>query len=158
LITNQEITAMAKTKSKLEKKDVQQMQKDLKNLRYFLKVLEGTGIKPPKSLPPTLRALEISLKTGVSVADSASEASRDLRKHTNDLIGMCKILENEDDQSVCELEIARSYQASGVKAVFDPKQPTSVTAKLINKAIKSVTPDKLCKRWDRCAKIDKSKN
>jgi hypothetical protein len=149
--------AMAKTKSKLDKKDVQQMEKDLKKLRYFLKALKSMGIKPPKSLPPIIKAIEIALKTGTSVADSAAEASRELRKQTDDLVAICKILENEDDQSVCEAEIARNFQWDATK-MLDPEKPTSVTAKLINKAIKSATPDMLCKRWDRCAKIDKSKN
>ncbi len=148
---------MAKKESQLDPKDIKKMEDDLKKLRKFLKALEKIGVKPPKSLPNVIKALELAIKSGRGIGEAADEASKELKKYQDNLKGVCKELDSTDDRMVCEAKIDRQYMKDGANYVLDPKNPNSVVSKSIDKAIKALTPDMICKHWDRCAKIDKGK-
>lgn len=145
---------MAKTKTKLSKKEIDQLSKDLKKINEFVKAIESMGGTIPGPLKTALKALEIAIKTGVEVGKSADAASKELRKYEKDLMDACKTVDAEM-QAVCEAQVVRKWQARSVDFTLNYKNPKSVTADLINKVIKKFTPSIICKNWDRCAKLDK---
>ena len=142
---------MAATESKVSKKDVDQMLKELKDVKEFIKAIQDMGGEVPKPLVTALNRLESAIKAGKLVAEAAEEASAALRQYEKDLNDACKTVDDEM-QAVCEAGVARQYQARGAKFLLDYKKPESVTSKTIQKTIQAWTPGAICKHWDYCAK------
>lgn len=138
----------------LADKDVDKMLKQIKEVREFLSSLEKIGADIPSPLTTSLKNLERLLKAGKAVGDSAYEASDALEKFTKDLRAACK---NVDDaqQTVCEAGVERQWQARSVSFTLSPNNKNSVISKLIDKAIRSYTPEMICKYWEKCAKTAK---
>ena len=114
------------------------------------------GGEIPAPLKKALNRLELAVKAGKAVGEAAEEASKELKKYVKDLMAACKTVDREM-QGVCEAKVARKWQARSVSFTLNYRNPNSVTAKLIDKAIKKLTPAMICRHWERCAKIDKAK-
>ena len=148
---------MAKDKgTALSKKEIEQLQKDLKKLNEFIKTIESMGGKIPGPLKIAVKALELAIKAGVGIGKAADEASKSLRAYEKDLKKACDTVDAEM-KMVCEAKIDRKWQARSVEFTLSYKNKDSVTSRSIDKLIKWLTPDAICKHWDRCAKIDKKK-
>ena len=137
--------------SGLSKKDVDQMLKEIKDVKEFIKAIEKMGGEVPKPLATAINRLEMAIKAGKLVAEAAEEASAALKTYEKDLNEACKTVD-EEMQGVCEAEVARQWQARSVKFTLDYKNPDSVTSKTIQKTIQAWTPGVICKHWDYCAK------
>jgi hypothetical protein len=140
--------------TELSKKDIDQMLKEIKEVRQFIKAIEDMGGEVPKPLTTALNGLEKAIKAGKLVAEAADEASDALKKYEADLNNACKTVDQEM-QAVCEAQVARQWQARSVKFTLDYKNPDSVTSKTIKKTIQAWTPSVICKHWDYCAKSGK---
>ncbi len=142
---------MAGEKSGLQKQDVEKITKQIKQIEELIAFLVKLGVEVPAPLPIALKKLRQALETGKMVAEAAEEASEEVKKVEKDLNDLCKQLD-ADSQTVCEAEVARKYQARGVKYTLDPKNPKSVISLSIKKAVQKATPGIVCKHWDYCAK------
>jgi hypothetical protein len=138
----------------LTDKDIQQLLKDIKTVKDMIKALEAVGAQVPGPLKTALNRLEMAIKAGKEVAEAAQEASDALRAFEADLYQACKGIDDEM-QGVCEAEVARKWQVRAVSFTLDPKNKDSTTSNVINRIIKKATPDRICKNWDRCAKLGK---
>lgn len=145
---------MAASDGGLTKQEVDQMLKDIKKVKDFIKMIEDLGGEVPGPLKTALNRFEVALKTGKLIAEAAEEASDALKQYENDLNNACKTVDAEQ-QAVCEAQVARQWQARSVKFTLDYKNPDSVTSKSIKKVVQWLTPGVICKRWDYCA--DKAK-
>jgi hypothetical protein len=140
--------------TELSKKDVDQLLKEIKDVKAFMKAIEDIGGEVPKPLKTAVNRLEMAIKAGKLVAEAADEASDALKKFEADLNSACKDVDQEM-QAVCEAQVTRQWQARSVKFTLDYKNPDSVTSKTIKKTIQAWTPSAICKHWDYCAKSGK---
>ena len=138
----------------LTDKDKKKMQVQIKDVKKFIQMIESMGGKVPKTLKTSLNRLEVAINTGKDLAKAASEASKDLRTYTADLMAACKTVDQEM-QMVCEAKVARQWQARSVQWTLDPKNEKSVISKFIQKTVSRYTPNIICKHWDYCAKAAK---
>jgi len=137
--------------STVSKKDVDQMLKDIKKVKDFVKMIKEMGGKVPDPLVTALNRLEMAIKAGKAIAEAADEAQEALQKYTDDLNNACKKVDQEM-QAVCEAKVAREWQWRAVNFTLSYKNPDSVTSKTIRKAVQWLTPKAICKRWAYCAK------
>ena len=142
--------------TKLSKKDIKDLQKDVEKLKKAMKAIEKMGGKPPKWMLKSIKTLDLALKAGTGIAEAAEQTSKDLKRFNQDLLVSCKDVDKYM-KFACEAEIERKWMARNTQWTLNYKNPKSVTSNSINKVIKFLLPAAMCKRLDRCAKIDKGK-
>src|SRR5438552_12194440 len=104
--------------SALSQRDVDQLLKEIKKVKQFIKMIEDLGGEVPKPLKTALNRLEAAIKTGKLIAEAADEASEALKRYETDLNNACKTVDKEME-AVCEAEVARKWQARSVKFTLD---------------------------------------
>jgi hypothetical protein len=137
--------------SKPDDKDIKKATQQLKEIRAFLKELEGAGIEVPPSLKKSLNRLQVALDTAEDLGGAFTEASQALAAFESDLMNACSKVD-EEMRGVCEAQVARQWQARSVKFTLDYKKPDSVSSGFIKKTVQRYTPSAACKHWDYCKK------
>lgn len=132
-------------------KDIKKATQQLKEIRSFLKELEGAGIEVPPALKKSLNRLQVALDTAEDLGAAFEEASRALATLESDLMSSCAKLDSEM-QGVCEAQVTRQWQARSVKFTLDYKNPDSVSAGFVKKTVQRYAPSAICKHWDYCRK------
>lgn len=137
--------------SKAKKKDLDQAIKGLEATRKFIKLTEKIGVEAPKYLTKSLKVLEIALKEGKIIGDSAKEASEAAEQFRKELLDACKKVDDVQ-QTVCEVGVERQWQWRSVVFTLDPKNKNSVISKVIQKNIQMWTPAPIIKQWEKVSK------
>ena len=142
--------------SKLSKKEIKELQKDIDKLKKALKAIEKLGGKPPKWMLKSLKGLDMAVKAGKGIGDAAEQTSKDLKRFNQDLKVACKDLDLKM-KMVCEAKVERTWLGRNTEWTLSYKNPKSVSSNSVDKIIKFLVPEAICKRLDRCAKIEKGK-
>lgn len=141
----------------LAPREIERVKKQLEQLERAIKTLEKLGIKVPPPLRMAVKALRMAIETGIDLGKNADAAAEAYESYMKNLRTACEKLRDEGEKLVCEVKVERVYRAVGFNFTLNKKNKASWVARDIETIIKKLTPEKVCKYWKQCAKIDKKK-
>jgi hypothetical protein len=131
-----------------ERKDLQKLQDDIKNIKAFIDAIEQVGgeVEPLKK---SVAALEIAVNTAADIGDAAGETSQILKEYTDDLYRACP---KDDREAACLAGIDRKWQGRVVHWTlsYGKDEKNYVTNLFIRNILRRYLPEFICKRLDSC--------
>ena len=135
----------------LTDKESSEVLKDVTKVKEYLKKLERAGAEPPKDLKTAISKLETATKSGKDVGQAADEAYEQLKRHANNMKDDCKNIEKHHEAASKNGKESK-FQGKGAKYALDAEADGADVSKSLQEAMKWLSPDDICKRWERCGK------
>ncbi|HQR08089.1 MAG TPA: hypothetical protein PLN21_14770 [Gemmatales bacterium] len=115
----------------------------------FIKEMKALGV-PMTDLVDKVQVLENAVQTGKDLAKAADEAQVSLEQHTANLRSLCNTVPNEDERTICEVQVERNWQARNVNFTLSLKNKNSFVSNAIRITLQRYMPEKICQMLESC--------
>jgi|SoiMethySBSTD1v2_1073268.scaffolds.fasta_scaffold103375_2 hypothetical protein len=129
--------------------DYKRAQDQLHRLEDLIDNLQKIGADVPESLTKTLKALRISIDTGMDLGNAAAEASSALAEYTTKVNAAC------GNDFVCLAREEHVWQARNTNYTLNWDNPNSAARNFVRATLQRYLPQRICEHLDLCKPLKK---
>src|SRR4026207_1622235 len=129
--------------------DYKRAQDQLHRLEDLIDNLQKIGADVPESLTKTLKALRISIDTGMDLGNAAAEASSALAEYTTQGNAAC------GNDFVCLAREEHVWQARNTNYTLNWDNPNSAARNFVRATLQRYLPQRICEHLDLCKPLKK---